>query len=608
MDRKSLIVLALSFFLLVVVWPRLVEQMYPPKPLPQGTNVVAGATNAAPVGITNASLRAAPPPPAKAALAPEPLGKGPERTEVLENASGRYTFTSRGGGLKLVEMKAYLAVIACGKEAAATNKTLASLNASAPRAVLTLLGNESVQGAGEYQLSKTSPTSLRAVKALPNGLEVTKVFQLSSNYLFTSAVTLRNTSTQLVTLPPHEIVVGTASASGPKDDPMMTGVYWYNRAKMEEVMETWFANRAGGCGPSNPRSEYEGGDSNVVWAAVHNQFFTLAAIPGTPAPRILARRIELPPAADPTAAGRNQNNATPKIYQTSFGYPELKLAPMAEITQKFEFYGGPKEYNTLARLGSERGNNLDLVMKLNGFFGFFSKLLLLSMNGLHNLGLSYGWAIIAITVIIKVLFWPLTKASTKSMKRMAALQPQMKAIQEKYKEDPKKMNLKVMEFMKEHKVSPLGGCLPMLLQMPVFFGFFFMIKSAIELRGAQFLWACDLSSSDTIFHIPGLGFPVNPMPLIMGVTMLVQAQMTPPAPGVDPVQQKIMKYMPLMFMVFLYNFSAGLTLYWTVQNLLTIAQMKLTKDDNVAGTGTPAPGTARPVAPAGGVGAKKKRK
>jgi YidC/Oxa1 family membrane protein insertase len=134
-----------------------------------------------------------------------------------------------------------------------------------------------------------------------------------------------------------------------------------------------------------------------------------------------------------------------------------------------------------------------------------------------------------------------------------------------------------MEFMKEHKVSPLGGCLPMLLQIPVFFGFYRMIQSAIELRGARFLWACDLSKPDTIFEIPGLGWPVNPLPLLMGATMLWQARLSPASPGMDPAQQKIMKYMPLMFLLFLYNFSAGLTLYWTVQNLLTIAQMKLTR-------------------------------
>ncbi|MGI8965344.1 MAG: membrane protein insertase YidC, partial [Limisphaerales bacterium] len=190
-------------------------------------------------------------------------------------------------------------------------------------------------------------------------------------------------------------------------------------------------------------------------------------------------------------------------------------------------------------------------------------------------GLTYAFAIICITIIVKLLFWPLTNASTKSMKRMQALQPQMKAMQEKYKGEPQKLSRKQMEFYKEHKVNPVGGCLPMLLQIPVFFGFYKMLQSAIELRGASFLWACDLSQQDTIAHVAG--FPVNPMPLIMGATMLWQAHLTPAAPSADAAQQKMMKYMPLMFIVFLYNREAGLTLYWTVQNLLTILQTKLTK-------------------------------
>ena len=134
----------------------------------------------------------------------------------------------------------------------------------------------------------------------------------------------------------------------------------------------------------------------------------------------------------------------------------------------------------------------------------------------------------------------------------------------------------------------------MLLQIPVFIGFYQMIQSAIELRGEQFLWACDLSKPDTIFVMPGLGFPVNPLPLLMGATMLWQARLTPASPGMDPMQQKIMKYMPLMFLFILYNFSAGLTLYWTVQNLLTIAQMKLTKTKDGPGA---APAKALPGPP-----------
>jgi YidC/Oxa1 family membrane protein insertase len=181
---------------------------------------------------------------------------------------------------------------------------------------------------------------------------------------------------------------------------------------------------------------------------------------------------------------------------------------------------------------------------------------------------------------------------------MQALQPQIKGIQEKYKEDPMKAQKKVMEFYKENKVNPMGSCLPMLLQIPVFFGFLTMIRTAIELRGAQWLWVTDLAQPDTLFWIPnpgfipfiGAGLPFNLLPLIMGATMLWQARLTPPSPGMDQTQQAIMKYLPLIFLVTLYNFSAAMTLYWTTNNLLTILQTKVTKN-------IPAPATAAPKAP-----------
>src|SRR5262245_39953199 len=269
-------------------------------------------------------------------------------------------------------------------------------------------------------------------------------------------------------------------------------------------------------------------------------------------------------------------------------------------------YAGPKEYQTLARIAERDNNNLDLLMNF-GWSGFVSKALLLGMNWLHGtLRFSYGWAIVAITVLIKLLFWPLTAHSTRSMKRMQALQPQLNAIREKYKDDPMKSQRKMMELWKEHKVSPMSGCLPMVLQIPVFFGFLRMIQSATELRDARWLWVADLSQPDTLFTIPGLGFlpfvgipgvglPFNLLPLIMGATMLWQARLTPPSPGMDPTQQAIMRYLPLIFLVGLYKFSAGLTLYWTVQNLLTIAQTKLTRTIEPA---APTSAPAKPAAPA----------
>ena len=198
---------------------------------------------------------------------------------------------------------------------------------------------------------------------------------------------------------------------------------------------------------------------------------------------------------------------------------------------------------------------------------------------------------------MKVVFWPITRAQTRTSRRMSALQPEMKALQAKYKDEPLKMQKKMSEFWKEHKINPMSGCLPMLLQMPIFFGFFFMIRTAIELRGVSFLWVKDLAKPDTLAIIPGLNFipfistpeglPINLLPIFMGITMLWQARLTPASPGMDPAQAKMMKYLPAIFILFLYNYSAGLALYWTVQNLLSVMQTKLTKIDAPAGRATP---------------------
>ena len=218
-------------------------------------------------------------------------------------------------------------------------------------------------------------------------------------------------------------------------------------------------------------------------------------------------------------------------------------------------------------------------MGFGGFFGFCAKPLLLAMNWLHDVTrLGYGWVIVLITFLLRGIFWPLMAASTRSMKRMQALAPEVKALKEKYKDDPQKFTQKQMELWKKHKVNPMGGCLPMAIQMPVFIGFYTMLRSAIELRGAHFLWAADLSKPDTLFMIPGIHFPFNLLPLLMGGAMLWQSHLTPPSPGMDPTQQKLMRYLPAIFILFLYNYSSGLALYMTVSTLLGVLQTKLTKN------------------------------
>ena len=581
MDRKSLIVLAAAFAILLA-WMPLTNKLFPPKLLPiQPTNAVVGVSSN---GIT--PLRPDPNvnvTPVNTGFRPENVGvQVKEETLTLENEDARYVFTSTGGGLKHVSLKKYPESVAKKDD---KKDKLANLNAKAPVPALSLMGPDSLIGDGVYQLSKVGSTTVRAEKLLQSGLRIIKEYQLSTNYLIKFNLKFENRTREPIQVPAREIIIGTATPIGVHDEAMYLGLDWYNGSAAEHITESWFANRTLGCFPGQARTEYSGGASNVVWAAVHNQFFTMIAVPQQPADRVMGRQIQLAAPTKEDIGTQSSPLLQPLGYQTSLAYNEVTVPANQIFVTPMDVFAGPKEYNLLARLDRE----VDLVMGFDGFIGFFAKSLLLSLNGLHALGFGYGLAIIIITIAIKLIFWPLSASSTRSMKRMQKLQPQMKAIQDKYKDEPTKMQGKLSEFMKENKINPVAGCLPMIIQIPVFFGFYRMLQAAIELRGASFLWAHDLSSPDTIATFAG--FPINPFPLLMGATMLWQAQLTPASPGMDAGQQRIMKYMPLMMMVFLYNFSAGLTIYWTVQNILSIAQMKLTRDKPLT---TPAHPAARP--------------
>ncbi len=604
MDRKAILIIV-ACFALMLLWPALVDRLFPPPPRAAGAT--SGTTNQ--LGQAERATRDAGPestlpgtaPTTTAEIVPSGLSSPawqapdePEELLSLETAEARYLFTSHGGGVRQIELKRYAATVACGRKAASKEHALVALNAGAPLPALALLGGAALEDRVPFRLSRT-PEGIRAEKTLSNGLRVVKEFVPRTNYLLAARVRVENAGSAPAVLPAAELVIGTATPVNPRDPGQLLGLQWYDGQRAEFIDNNWFLNApAWGCGcvPGTPRAEYRSpGVSNVVWAAAHNQFFVLIAAPRTNAPAVVARKIPLPPPSAAELAEDRRVVAQPFGIQASLLYPGGPLAPGAAVDWELEVFAGPKEYHTLARLS----HNQDLAMRFTTFFGWFARVLLLGMNGLHSLGLSYGLAIIGITVIIKLLFWPLTQASSRSMKRMAALQPQMKEIQEKYKDDPRKMNQKLMEFMKEHRVNPMGGCLPILLQIPVFIGFYQMLQSAIELRGARFLWACDLSQPDTVAVL--FGFPINPLPLIMGATQLWQARLTPVSPGMDPVQQKLMQYMPLLFIVILYNFSAGLALYWTVQNLLSILQMKLIKNLKDPVTQPLAP--AKPARPPG---------
>ena len=250
----------------------------------------------------------------------------------------------------------------------------------------------------------------------------------------------------------------------------------------------------------------------------------------------------------------------------------LNMPPNTSANIGYVVYVGPKEMDILKAQGVHLEDSIDL-----GWFTFLAKPLLVSMNYLFRYISNYGLIIILITVIIKILFHPLTKKSLDSMKEMQKVQPQIMALRERYKDDKEKMNRELMELYKRYKINPLGGCLPMVLQIPVFIALYNVLGSAIELRHSPFmLWIKDLSAPDTLFgHIPaGIpmigGFALGPLPILMGATMLIQQKMTPST--MDPAQAKMMLIMPIIFSFMFLNFPSGLVLYWLVNNVLSISQ------------------------------------
>jgi YidC/Oxa1 family membrane protein insertase len=244
---------------------------------------------------------------------------------------------------------------------------------------------------------------------------------------------------------------------------------------------------------------------------------------------------------------------------TKYISPRIELKPENSTVLSYSTYFGPKQQELLAKTG----NGFESAINY-GFFHFLAKPLMVVLKFFYSYIGNYGFAIILLTVCIKILFWPLTQKSYKSMKGMQKLQPEMKRLREKYGSDKQRLNQEMMTFYKENKVNPMGGCLPMIIQIPVFIALYRVLLSSIELRHAPFmLWITDLSVKD----------PYYITPLIMGATMFLQQKMTPT--NMDPTQEKVMLMMPIVFTFLFLNFPAGLVIYWLTNNVLTIFQQYL---------------------------------
>ena len=328
-------------------------------------------------------------------------------------------------------------------------------------------------------------------------------------------------------------------------------------------------NEMGGGGKMEPRLL-----SEAKWFCVNNQFFVNIIRPVKPLGEILIEGSS----AQNTDSNRTeeQSGVSGKV---TFNLGIIKPGEVRSLD--FEIYSGPKDYKLLTELGSDQNK----VMQF-GVFWWVSEPLSYLLDLFSGMLGSYGLGIIVLTILMKLILWPLTAKATRSQKKMQALQEPMAALREKHKGSPQKLNQEMMKFYKEHKVNPFAGCWPIMIQIPIFLGMFWMLRSAAELYGQEFLWAKDLSEQDQITEV--FGFSANLLPILMVVTQWFQMKLTPMQLGpqmseAQRINAKMMRFMPFMFLIFLYFFSSALVLYWTVQNLMTILQTLITKREPLKG-------------------------
>ncbi|TKB24935.1 membrane protein insertase YidC [Desulfopila sp. IMCC35006] len=389
-----------------------------------------------------------------------------------------------------------------------------------------------------------SKAELRMTADAGNGLVVERLYTFdNSNYLIDLSVTVKNHADHILQGVPQLGLVNAhfEGVVSPSNRFLFGGPVAFINGGLQEVKAKDFADA-----PKTLQGAIE-------WAGYEGNYFLCALIPKDGAGNSF------------TMQG-NEMLATTQLSGTL-----ETLKPGTEKSYDYHVYYGPKKLKMLQSIGY----NLDRSVNF-GWFDVIAKPTLWLLNMFYSFCHNYGVSIILVTVLFKAVFWPISQKGMKSMKNMQKLQPKMAKIKEKYKSDPTKMNQEVMNLYKTYKVNPLGGCLPMVLQIPVFFALYKVLLQCIELRHAPFmLWITDLSAPDRLylgFDLPYLGgLPV--LTLLMGASMFLQQKLSPST--ADPTQAKIMMFLPVVFTFMFLNFASGLVLYWFINNLLSILQQVL---------------------------------
>jgi len=583
------------------------EKLYPPPPPkpPSAVTAPTPTTPAAPIPPAHMTAQTVNP-----AVAPTPSAPVVEKLTVIENDAMKVTFTSVGAAITEIELKKHKA----------DNGGHVVLNENSHSNVLALSGWPGADAVSFQE--ETLPNGVRYSGDL-DGVKWVRTYTFGKNlesdtgmsgylrvlfhklarhlgqpetkplvYTLDVSDTLTNTGAADVALPPYTLSVGRAvplRVNGHYQDisNMYLGSGWLaSKFHLTTVNDFTagsflvFKTREG----KDEFSSQLADQSPLRWIGVENQFFTVLLTPS--AERSIQNgnfRCFNAREADGTIIFKRDPERyilpgyEPDI-EASATFPAVSVPAGKVVALNYGLYAGPKDFNTLDALGADQG----ALMNYDGIVPF-SLLIVPMLTVLHFWFLifhNYGVAIILLTLMIKAITWPLQSIANRSGKRMQALAPKLKELQAKHKEQPEKLQTETFALYKDYGVNPFGGCLPALVQMPVFFSLYYMLQNAVELRGQSFLWVHDLTQPDTVvswalpFVVPFLNsshLAIHPLPIMVTGLTMVMMRMTPQIG--DPTQAKIAQFMPLMFLFLFYNFAAGLSLYYVINNCVSIVQI-----------------------------------
>jgi YidC/Oxa1 family membrane protein insertase len=549
-DRNFLLALGLSF-LVLTLWtfytaPRTPPGEAPGAPAPAQAPL-EGERPASPAEPAPSALPAAPPaagvpaPPTREALAEE-------KQVTLETDLVRASFTTRGGALVHWQLQQF-------DDAYLPGRPRVELTTFDPdRAVALFTPLESL-GYGDLRFTPyaVEQPDAHSVVFTRNqaGARIRKTYRVEpGSYVLQLRIELEN-GTERLLLPTFRLGWPTVGRS----------THDWAELSLAALVEGSLEQVRLGPGGVPAKGFFGGGSSEsvefpgeVAWAGADTRYFLAALIPELP--REAAARL--------TPAG-NTTSATIEVAQRA-----VQLPPGQQAAREYRVYLGPKESAHLEAAGAQ----LDQAVQ-KGWFPPLTDFFTAVLVATHRVVPNYGVAIILITIVVRLLMYPIMQRQMRSMKRMSAMQPRLKEIQEKYADDKERQSQEMMKAYKESGFNPLTGCLPMFLQLPVFIGLYYALQGAIALRQEPFFaWMHDLSAPEALFTIPGLELPVRLLPILMGGSMVLQSRMTPTT--MDPAQARMMNtVMPVMFTFMFYQFASGLVLYWLVSNLLGIGQQLL---------------------------------